>query len=96
MSRHNGASRPELDTGQWKRIRAAVRRRDGNRCVHCGAEQGLSVHHVVPARLGGTDDMSNLVTVCRAHHARLEAQARRRAGGGDDDDLRPRITSREW
>jgi hypothetical protein len=78
MSRRNGYSRPELDTGQWKRVRAAVRRRDGGRCVVCGRGDRLSVHHVVPARLGGDDSMDNLVTVCVLHHRQADAQLRRR------------------
>ena len=71
-----------------------MRRRD-RICVGCGAEQGLSVHHVVPARLGGSDAMDNLVTLCSRCHAGAEAQARRGKRGPGDDELRPRITSRE-
>ena len=40
MTTRSGSSRPDLDTGQWKRIRAAVRRRDGNVCVVCGGAIG--------------------------------------------------------
>jgi HNH endonuclease len=78
MSRRNGSSRPELDTGQWKRVRAAVRRRDGGRCVVCGSTDRLSVHHVVPARLGGGDGMDNLATLCVLHHRQADAQLQRR------------------
>lgn len=78
MTTRSGASRPELDTGQWKRIRAAVRRRDGNACAVCGSSEKLSVHHVIPARLGGSDEMDNLVTVCVLHHRQADAQLRRR------------------
>jgi len=77
MTTRSGSSRPDLDTGQWKRIRAAVRRRDGNVCVVCGRRDWLSVHHVVPARLGGSDEMDNLVTVCVLHHRQADAQLRR-------------------
>jgi 5-methylcytosine-specific restriction endonuclease McrA len=77
ISRRNGSSRPELDTGQWKRIRAAVRRRDGDACVACGSTTKLHVHHVTPARLGGDDSMANLVTLCVAHHRQADAQLRR-------------------
>ena len=85
MTTRSGSSRPDLDTGQWKRIRAAVRRRDGNVCVVCGRRDWLSVHHVVPARLGGSDEMDNLVTVACCiidkrvrswAHGRSEAHAR--------------------
>jgi hypothetical protein len=77
MTTRSGSSRPDLDTGQWKRIRAAVRRRDGNVCVVCGRRDRLSVHHVVPARLGGADGMDNLVTVCVLHHRQADARLQR-------------------
>jgi hypothetical protein len=77
MSTRSGPSRPELDGAQWKRTRAAVRRRDGNCCVVCGSSTRLEVHHVVPARLGGGDEMDNLVTVCVLHHRQADAQLRR-------------------
>jgi 5-methylcytosine-specific restriction endonuclease McrA len=54
MTTRSGSSRPDLDTGQWKRIRAAVRWRDGNVCVVCGRRDRLSVHHVVPQRADAT------------------------------------------
>jgi predicted restriction endonuclease len=60
----SGARRPELNTYRWQKLRAAVRRRDGNRCVNCGDTQKLSVHHIIKPRHGGTDDMSNLVALC--------------------------------
>jgi 5-methylcytosine-specific restriction endonuclease McrA len=90
------ASRPSLDKAAWQRTRAAVRRRDGNACTVCGATERLSVHHIVPARQGGSDEQENLVTLCRRCHGRAEAQTRRRKRGGEDDDLRPTITSRDW
>jgi 5-methylcytosine-specific restriction endonuclease McrA len=78
MTTRSGSSRPDLDTGQWKRIRAAVRRRDGNACVVCGSTTKLHVHHVTPARLGGDDSMDNLVTLCALHHRQADAKLRRR------------------
>jgi 5-methylcytosine-specific restriction endonuclease McrA len=77
MSTRSGPSRPELAGAQWKRTRAAVRRRDGNQCVVCGRSDRLSVHHIVPARLGGGDGMDNLVTVCVLHHRQADAQLQR-------------------
>lgn len=48
--------------------RLALFARDGFRCVYCGAsvEDGavLTVDHVVPDALGGTNVPSNLVTAC--------------------------------
>ena len=48
-------------------VRFDVLNRDGFRCVYCGAsakEDMLVVDHVVPVIIGGTADMSNLVTAC--------------------------------
>ncbi len=52
-----------------KRTRFEVLRRDGYRCRYCGATapEGatLTVDHVTPVALGGTDAPSNLVAACR-------------------------------
>jgi hypothetical protein len=61
--------------GAWDRNRKAARRRDGNRCRMCGnGGEGvlLDVHHIRPILQGGTNELHNLVTVCRTCHKRLE------------------------
>lgn len=50
----------------WK-LRFEVLKRDGFRCVYCGAtpeQRPLQVDHRVPIAAGGTDDPSNLVAAC--------------------------------
>lgn len=50
-----------------KRLRYEILRRDGHACRYCGAgapEAKLTVDHVRPVALGGTDDPSNLVAAC--------------------------------
>jgi hypothetical protein len=50
-----------------KRTRYEVLRRDGHKCRYCGlvaAETELTVDHVLPVALGGSDDPSNLVAAC--------------------------------
>lgn len=43
-----------------------IMRRDGYRCVYCGARhEYLEVDHVIPRIQGGTDNIANLVTACR-------------------------------
>ncbi|KAA0275386.1 MAG: HNH endonuclease [Acidobacteria bacterium] len=53
----------------WSKLRAEALRRDGRRCVHCGAgDDGLEIHHVVPVSEGGANVLSNVVTICHACH----------------------------
>jgi 5-methylcytosine-specific restriction endonuclease McrA len=59
-------------TGTWRAQRALVRQRDKGVCLRCGSTDRPQVHHVVPARYGGTHDLSNLVTLCRSCHSREE------------------------
>ena len=54
--------------GTGMRARFSVLRRDGFRCVYCGAtppESELHVDHVEPRSGGGSNDLVNLVTACR-------------------------------
>ena len=79
MGNRSGTSRPELSKSRWQRTRKAVRDRDGNCCRSCGASgkwAKLSVHHLLPASLGGTDEMDNLITLCSTCHPRYEQAAR--------------------
>ena len=51
-----------------KRLRYEILRRDNHACRYCGAtapDVPLTVDHVVPVALGGSDDAGNLVTACR-------------------------------
>lgn len=51
-----------------KRLRYEVLRRDNHTCRYCGAaapDVKLTVDHIVPETLGGTDEASNLVAACQ-------------------------------
>lgn len=52
-----------------KRLRFEILRRDGFRCYYCGTRgnettNGLTIDHVTPTALGGSDLPSNLVSAC--------------------------------
>lgn len=51
-----------------RRLRFEILRRDQHQCRYCGAQAPdvkLTVDHVIPVALGGSDDPSNLVAACR-------------------------------
>lgn len=54
----------------WQSIRNTVLHRDHYLCRHedgCCAGP-LQIHHIRPLSKGGTNDLLNLVTLCRHHH----------------------------
>lgn len=67
MSRHHKydgiAKGPE-----WERCRRQTFTRDAYRCQQCGKTGRLEAHHVKPISEGGTNDLENLVTLCRTDH----------------------------
>ena len=61
----------------WRRIRAAYVKRHPL-CEDCLKEGRVTpveqVHHILPLRDGGTNDFSNLRSLCAACHARTHAE----------------------
>ena len=56
-------------------LRWTVFRRDDYACVWCGSESDLTVDHIHPVALGGTNDISNLQTLCRTCNSRKGVSA---------------------
>lgn len=55
-----------------RRLRFEILRRDGHTCRYCGAmapDVVLTVDHVIPSALGGSDDPSNLIAACQPCNA---------------------------
>ena len=46
------------------KLRAEVFRRDNHTCLKCGAEDGLSIDHILPVSRGGQNTIDNLQTLC--------------------------------
>src|ERR1019366_3787152 len=64
---------PKKSLPQYLRNRAL--RRDKGECQKrllngtlCSHRNWVEVHHIIPLSEGGTHDLSNLTTLCRAHH----------------------------
>lgn len=55
-------------------VRRAVYERDGYQCLHCGTTENLSLDHIHPWSLGGSDDPENLQTLCRPCNSRKGAR----------------------
>jgi hypothetical protein len=52
------------------RLREAVLERDGESCRICGSTDGLSIDHDIPVSKGGTNDLDNLVMLCKSCNSR--------------------------
>lgn len=52
---------------------SALKKKRGSKCLLCDSITDLHLHHIKPRLLGGTDDDSNLVTVCKTHHELLHS-----------------------
>jgi len=72
MRKHRKPSTKEIMSGGKEA--AALRRAEG-KCELCGAEWGLAAHHVTPRKLGGLDELENIVVVCKDCHNEIELQA---------------------
>ena len=60
------------DVTDWEETRHLVLERDNFHCLSCGiavSSAQADIHHLLPRSMGGTDDLSNLVTLCDGCHA---------------------------
>jgi len=79
----------------------AARVRDGGKCVMCGFSVVTAVHHIVSKKTGGTNEITNLVTLCPNHHYMAhaglldESQLTEKAGEFSFYEDRPVLTARK-
>lgn len=67
--------------GRWRLLRQQVLERDSYLCCECTRVGRVSaasdVDHIVPKSQGGTDELSNLQSLClRCHRAKTQAESR--------------------
>lgn len=51
-------------------LRISIFERDNHTCVYCKSDENLSIDHIIPVIKGGTNDPSNLQTLCRSCNSR--------------------------
>ena len=79
------------------RLRQAGRKKDslekieawyGKKCANCGSEEDVEYHHIVPLYVGGTNEITNMVPLCRSchyavhHGVRLDCSELKHISGG--------------
>ena len=66
-----------ITLGEWEEIRHSIILRDHRRCKRCDKrfiEKNLTVHHITPREDGGSDDSTNLVSLCVECHNFVEGR----------------------
>jgi 5-methylcytosine-specific restriction enzyme A len=53
-----------------KEVREYVFQRDSHQCQSCGQTEKLSIDHIIPLASGGSNDISNLQTLCGSCNSR--------------------------
>lgn len=71
----SSVARPR-NTAYYRGQRQYALVRDGRRCRICGESRAVDVHHITPRAQGGSDDASNLITLCPTHHALQHRRSR--------------------
>ncbi len=68
---------------RWPALRLAAKRRDGFKCVQCGAAGRLEVDHIKPVRSHPELSfvLENLQTLCTPHHS---AKTKKECGFGNE------------
>lgn len=77
---------PYPESEEWDRLRKLVYKRDKHTCVNCHKSGvRLNAHHIVPLQSGGSNQLSNLVSVCDDCHAMIHPHLKSRHANEDDE-----------
>lgn len=71
-NKYDAYSRSVIRSQRWKALRLEAKRRDGWKCVKCGARGRLEVDHILPVRTNRelAFEITNLQTLCVSCHSR--------------------------
>ena len=59
----------------WGRLRERAFEKYGRVCNKCGSTYNLTVHHRVPIKLGGSNELYNLEILCNSCHSKVTGHA---------------------
>lgn len=77
-----------------KQVKDVIIKRDGGKCRKCGTTQYLTVDHILPKCEGGTNDFSNLETLCRVCHNRKDNSLHRKLSSKLSKEYLERVVER--
>lgn len=65
-----------ITKNDWQKLKVACLKRDNLTCLRCEKKstqgRGMTAHHLIPRNEDGSDDLSNLVTLCNNCHDFVE------------------------
>ena len=74
--------------------RQAIFKRDGFKCIICGATDNLTLDHIIPRSKGGTSEPENLQTLCKRCNTskgnKLDFMSAQQEGNGGLTSIQPR------
>jgi len=86
---------PTIRPDNWNQIRDIILQRDDFKCVKCN-KQGLEIDHIIPVALGGTNEISNLQTLCsRCHREKTNKDVEKIAKVKKEKKFRTRFKIKE-
>ena len=57
---------------EFERMKPSIMKaKDCTKCVNCGSDENIQLHHVVPLVLGGTNNIDNIVPLCEDCHSKI-------------------------
>lgn len=68
------SERRHFGVAWWRKLRESIIERD-KQCVNCGSETSLCVHHITPYRESKDNSPSNLVTLCKKCHIKIDRRS---------------------
>ena len=85
VSKKKGWTYQNGDQKGYYNLKAYILHRDQYKCQYCGTQKGkLQVHHIIFKSQGGTDEPTNLTTLCQKDHHSLHT--------GELGDLSKKLT----